>query len=208
MTVHPVGAIGLTANNNVLDVYEGFPPLTFSPSDCVSLYDSMVKYVDLIGDEKYRQKLLGLKPDTFFQGDLYITKVRATEYEKLLKQQLKAWIVGYNANSKLIDQDLFDIKDQGIGDDADEKLVHEEVEIKKDIKKLSKKERRKLEIAQKEAERKRQRELADLERQRKRDAKKKRKGGKQEKKGQQTKKEEVETKEADSKVTEEEEEVL
>merc|ERR1712207_83477 len=126
--------------------YDGFPPLTFSPSDCISLYDAMNKYVDLIGDN-YKQQLLTLKPDTFFKDDLYITKNQSTKYEKLLKKQLKAWIVGFNRKSQIIDQDLFDIK-EAEEDDVPEKLIHDDIEKemeKKPAKNLSKKEKRKLE---------------------------------------------------------------
>merc|ERR1712113_1200514 len=162
LKIHPVGAIGLTTNNNVLDVYDGFPPLTFSPSDCIVLYDAMIKYVDQIGIDQYKQRLLTLKPDSFFKDDLYITKNKASKYEKLLKKQLKAWIVGFNKKSQLIDQDLFDIKEQLMDEDKDEKLDHSKDEendlIKKQNalssgtkkKKLSKKEQRKLEQKKKE----------------------------------------------------------
>merc|ERR1712024_80312 len=103
------------------------------------------------------------------KDDLYITKNKASKYEKLLKKQLKAWIVGFNKKSQLIDQDLFDIKEQLMDEDKDEKLDHSKDEendlIKKQNnlssgtkkKKLSKKEQRKLEQKKKEIERAKQR---------------------------------------------------
>merc|ERR1712113_751441 len=184
LNIHPVGAIGLTTNNNVLDVYDGFPPLTFSPSDCISLYDAMIKYVDLIKIDRYKQELVQLKPDIFFKDDLYITKNQSTKYEKLLKKQLKAWIVGFNKKSQIIDQDLFDIKEQNDENENDEpeKLIHENAEQKTNEKSATKKknlskkeEKKKLEQQRKKEERERQRKLAEERRKKERESKKQKK---------------------------------
>merc|ERR1712228_129370 len=215
LNIHPVGAIGLTTNNNVLDVYDGFPPLTFSPSDCISLYDAMNKYVDMIGN-KYKAELMKLKPDSFFKHDLYITKNQSTKYEKLLKKQLKAWIVGFNRKSQIIDQDLFDIKENEKEDDVPEKLIHDDIEneIKekqKSTKNLSKKEKKKLEQQRKKAERERQRQIAE-ERRRKERESKKRQREQQKQKKKETKQAKVEKKEEkkdeNSEIVQAEEEIL
>merc|ERR1712228_251160 len=192
LNIHPVGAIGLTTNNNVLDVYDGFPPLTFSPSDCISLYDAMNKYVDMIGN-KYKAELMKLKPDSFFKHDLYITKNQSTKYEKLLKKQLKAWIVGFNRKSQIIDQDLFDIKENEKEDDVPEKLIHDDIEkeIKekqKSTKNLSKKEKKKLEQQRKKAERERQRQIAEERRRKERESKKRQRENKKKQSKQKLKK--------------------
>eukprot|EP01083_Nonionella_stella_P268705 908624_1 len=145
--IHPVGAIGLTINNNILDVYDGFPPLTFSPSDCITLYDSMCKYIDEIEDVNYKRRLLLLKPDEFFKLNLYITKNQASKYEKLLKKELKSWIVGYNRKSLQIDIEQ-DIADDS-HDEIDELLIYEPeiitvVKNENKNQKLSKKEKKKI----------------------------------------------------------------
>merc|ERR1712204_43901 len=101
----------------------------------------------------------------FFADALYITKNQSTKYEKLLKQQLKAWIIGYNKKSQIIDQDLFDIKNDDAVD-IPEKLIHsaavgaKEEEIVRN-KNLSKKEKRE-----------RQRQIAEERRKKERESKK------------------------------------
>merc|ERR1712204_92064 len=108
----------------------------------------------------------------FFADALYITKNQSTKYEKLLKQQLKAWIIGYNKKSQIIDQDLFDIKNDDVVD-IPEKLIHSAAVVAKEEeivnKNLSKKEKKKLEQQRKKAERERQRQIAEERRKKERE---------------------------------------
>jgi len=81
--VHPCSALGTELART------GFPPdLSFSPKDCMLLYDAMLT-IKVPND--VQKRLDALHPLTFFKNLLYIKKVDAQKFEKALKDELYTW---------------------------------------------------------------------------------------------------------------------
>ena len=80
--LHPITC--LDTNN-----FQSFEYISFTPNDCIVLYERLEEVFDDSDDEELEDKIDKLSPDNYFSSDKLLTLDDTKDYEKFMKDELK-----------------------------------------------------------------------------------------------------------------------
>ena len=69
--------------------FQSFEHISFTPNDCIVLYERLEEVFDDSDDEELEDKIDKLSPDNYFNSDKLLTLDDTKDYEKFMKEELK-----------------------------------------------------------------------------------------------------------------------